>query len=130
MEKDNTVKQAGGFIIQLMPFTEEKVIDQLENNLSKISSVTSLLDEGKTPEQILKLLFDGMDIEITERIPTRFFCDCSKKRVEKVILSMGKKEIEDMIKEGREVEVNCQFCNSHYVFQIDELKEILKRAKK
>lgn len=130
MEKDNTVKQAGGFIIQLMPFTEEKVIDQLESNLSKISSVTSLLDEGKTPEQILKLLFDGMDIEITERIPTRFFCDCSKKRVEKVILSMGKKEIEDMINEGREVEVNCQFCNSHYVFQIDELKEILKRAKK
>lgn len=128
MEKDNTVKQAGGFIIQLMPFAEEKVITKLEENLSKIHSVTSLLDEGLAPEQILEMIFTDMDFEITDKVPTQFSCDCSKNRVEKVILSMGKKEIENMIEEEKEVEVNCQFCNSHYVFEIEELKQLLKKA--
>lgn len=130
MEKDNTVKQAGGFIVQLMPFAEERVIAKLEENLAKVDSVTALFEAGNTPEQILSILLEGMDVEITDTMDTQFFCDCDKKRVEKVIISVGKKEIEDMIAEGKEIEVNCQFCNSHYVFSVEELQKLLKTATK
>lgn len=130
MEKNNTVKQAGGFIIQLMPFADESVISKLESNLSKVNSVTSLLEAGNTPEQILDILLEGMDVEINDTTPAKFYCDCSKEKVEKVIISIGKKDIQDMIADGEDVEVNCQFCNSHYKFNVDELKELLKKARK
>ena len=130
MEKNNTVKQAGGFIIQLMPFAEEEVIDKLEANLQKIHSVTKILDDGNTPEQMLELLLEGMNLEIQDKIPTEYYCNCDKARVEKAIISIGKKEIQDMIDDGKEIEVNCHFCNTNYKFTVDELKEILKKAKK
>ena len=130
MEKNNTVKQAGGFIIQLMPFAEESVISKLEENLSKVDSVTAMFEAGNTPEQILNILLEGMDVEITDTMPAKFYCDCCKERVEKVIISIGKKDIQSMIAEGEDVEVNCQFCNSHYKFNVDELKELLKKATK
>lgn len=129
MEKDNTVKQAGGFIVQLMPFAEESVIDKLEQNLSQISSVTSLLDAGNTPEQMLELLLEGLDPEIMDTVPTAFRCNCDKKRVEKALIAIGKQELQSMIEDGEEIEVNCHFCNSHYKFSVDELKDIYKRAK-
>src|SRR5699024_1612043 len=94
MEKDNTVKQAGGFIIQLMPFTEEAVISRLEENLKKVTSVTALLEEGHTPESLLELLLEGFDIEFNDRIPTQFHCNCSKERVERGLIRMGKKDIQ------------------------------------
>ncbi len=128
MERDNTVKQAGGFIIQLMPFAEDAVIDRLEGNLSKIKSVTSLLDAGNTPEQMLELLLDGLQPEITDTMQTAFVCDCSKQKVEKALISIGKKELKNMIDDGKEVEVNCQFCNSHYQFTIEELKALYQKA--
>lgn len=131
MDKEtNTVKQAGGFIIQLMPFAEERVIGKLEENLKSVTSVTSLFEEGKGPEEILETLLKGFDIEITDKIPVEFYCNCDKKRVEKALISIGKKELEEMIREGKEVELNCHFCNSNYIFQVDELKEILKKARK
>lgn len=129
MEKDNTVRQAGGFIIQLMPFAEEAVIVKLEENLKKISSVTSMLDQGMTPEDILGQLLDGMDIHITDTLPLHFSCDCSRERVEKVLLSIGKDELQDMIREGKEIEVNCQFCGKAYTFQVEELEGLLKQLK-
>jgi len=113
-----------------MPFAEESVVAKLEDNLAKVDSVTALLEAGNTPEQILEILLEGMDVEITDTMPAKFYCDCSKKRVEKVIISIGKKDIQDMIAEGREIEVNCQFCNSHYKFNVDELKSLLKKALK
>lgn len=128
MEKNNTVKQAGGFILQLMPFAEESVIARLEENLAKVESVTALMEAGKSPEEILQVLLQGMDVEITDTMSASFTCDCSKAKVEKVIASLGKKEIEEMIADGKEIEVNCQFCNSHYVFSVNELKTILKKA--
>lgn len=128
MEKNNTVKCAGGFIIQLMPFAEEETIEQLESNLAKISSVTSILDQGKTPEEMLALLLDGMDVEITDTIPTEFYCNCHKKRIEKAIISIGEKDIREMIDEGREIEVKCHFCNSTYTFSVEELKALLKKG--
>lgn len=129
MEKNNTVRQAGGFIIQLMPFAEEETIEQLEKNLAKLSSVTSVLDAGKTPEEMLALLLDGMDLEITGTIPTAFYCNCDKKRIEKAIISIGEKDIREMIEEGKEIEVKCHFCNSAYKFSVDELRSLLKKAK-
>ena len=129
MEKDNTVKQAGGFIVQLMPFVEDHVIDQLEANIKKISSVTAMLDKGYTPEKILEEVLAGMDIEIMDTIPTQFYCNCSKERIEKAIVSIGRKDIQEMIDDGETIEVNCHFCNKNYPFTVDELKEIIKRSK-
>ena len=125
MNKDNTVAQAGGFIIQLMPFTDEKIIDQLEKKLGEINSVTSMLDEGKTPEMILDYILGDFDVEIVDKIPTQFKCNCSKERVKKVLYSISKKEIEDIILDNEPINVECHFCNTSYKFDIDELKGIL-----
>lgn len=130
MNKDNTVKQAGGFIIQLMPFTEEAVISRLEENLKEVTSVTALLEEGHTPESLLELLLKGFDVEINDRISTRFHCNCSKERVERALISIGKKDIQEMIDEGKEIEMNCHFCNTNYTFTVDELKRILRECKR
>lgn len=130
MEKDNTVKKAGGFIIQLMPFTEEKVISRLEENLKNVTSVTTMLEEGHTPQSLLETLLNGFDIEINETIPTQFYCNCSKDRVERALISVGRKELQDMIDEGKEIEMNCHFCNRNYTFSVEEMKNILKRCKR
>lgn len=129
MNKDNTVKQAGGFIIQLMPFAEEEVIARLEENLNKVQSVTGILDAGNTPEQMIQILLDGMEVEITDRMPVQFFCNCDKERVTKVLVSLGQKEIQEMIEDGKEIELKCHFCNSAYTFSLQELQEILKKSK-
>lgn len=124
MEKNNTVKQAGGFIIQLMPFAEEATIARLEENLSKVASVTSMLEEGNSPEKILEILLAGFDVEITEKANTSFFCNCSKDRVEKALISIGKTELQDMIEDGESIEVKCHFCNKGYEFTVEDLKNI------
>lgn len=129
MNKDNTVRQAGGFIVQLMPFAEESVISRLEKNVQKISSVTSLLEEGHTPESLLEAVLEGFEVEINDRVPTQFACNCSKERVEKALISIGRKELNELIQEGKEVELNCHFCNTNYVFSVEELKEILRKCK-
>lgn len=130
MEKDNTVKQAGGFILQLMPFAEEEVIARLEQNLSDFTSVTRVLDEGKTPEEMLGLLLSGLDLEITDTRPAAFCCNCSRERVERAIISIGRKEIRDMIEEQKPISVNCHFCNREYSFSPAQLKELLGRCGK
>ena len=129
MEKDNTVKQAGGFIVQAMPFIEETVLAKLEENVKKITSVTAMLDKGYTPEQILEEVLEGLDVEFTDEIPTQFACNCSKERVTKAIISIGKKDIQEMIEDGKDIEVNCHFCNTQYTFTVEELKEIIKRSR-
>lgn len=129
MNKDNTVKQAGGFIIQLMPFADEAIIDKLEKKIGEITSITSLLDENKTPEMILEYILGEFGLEIHDTTSTSFECNCSKKRVEKAIVSIGKKEIQEMIDEDKPIEVNCHFCNTHYNFEVEELKDIIERSK-
>ena len=129
MNKDDTVRQAGGFIIQMMPFAEEEVIAALEDRLKDFSSVTTHLDAGETPEDMMKKLFEGFDMEVEDRIPTQFYCNCSKERVSKAVISVGKKDLQEMIDEGKPIEVNCHFCNSHYTFTVEEMKEMLKAAK-
>ena len=129
MNRDNTVKQAGGFILQLMPFAEEKVIAALEKKIAEVSSVTALLDQGLTPEGILEQLLGGLGLEINDTVPASFYCNCSKERVEKALISIGRKELQDLIREGKEVEMNCHFCNTDYVFTVEELKEIYRKCR-
>ena len=123
MNKENTVEQAGGFIIQLMPFAEEEVIEKL---VAEVTSVTSLLAQGYNPEMILQKLLGDLGLEITENMPVRFYCGCSKERVTKALASISRAELDEIIKDGKPIEVNCDFCNTHYTFDIDELKEIGK----
>lgn len=129
MNKDNTVKQAGGFIIQLMPFAEEEVIDKLEKKISEISSITQLLDQHETPEIILEHILGEFGLEIMDTMPTQFYCNCTKERVEKAIISIGKKDIQEIIDDNEPIEVNCHFCSKNYQFSIEELKEILSKSK-
>ena len=128
MEHDNTVKQAGGFIVQLMPFAEEKIISKLEENVAKIHSVTGLLEEGYTPEKMLGLLLDGMDPMINDTVPASFYCNCSKERVSRALISVGKKELKSMIDDGKEIELNCHFCNTDYTFSVEEIKALYKQC--
>ena len=129
MNKDNTVREAGGFIVQVMPFAEEKTIAKLEENIQKIQSVTTLLEQGHTPESLLEAVFEGLDLEIMDKVPTEFYCNCRKERVEKALISIGRKDLNEMIQEGKEIELNCHFCNTNYVFSVEELKEILRKCK-
>lgn len=124
MNKDNTVRQAGGFIIQLMPFTEDDVIDRLEKKITEISSVTQMLEQGMTPEQILEHILGEFDLEITDTMPAGFHCDCSKDRISKALASLSKKDLDSIIADDEPIEVKCHFCNTNYKFDVDELKEI------
>jgi len=128
MEKNNTVKQAGGFIIQLMPFAQEEIIEKLEENIKNLKSVTTMLEEGNTPEQILGIVLDGLDVEVTDTMDAAFRCDCSRDRVEKALISIGRSELQDMINDGKEVEVNCQFCTKRYAFSVEDLKILYGKA--
>jgi len=130
MSRENTVKQAGGFILQLMPDTDEAVITALEERLSHVTSITELLDRGMTPEDILRELLGDMGLEIMDKLPTRFHCNCSKHRVEKAIVSLGEKDLRELADTGEPVEVNCHFCNTHYTFAPEELQAILERSGK
>lgn len=126
MNRNNTVRQAGGFIIQLMPFTPEEVISRLEEKLKEITSVTEFLEEGNAPEEILEIVLGEFGLEITDRIPVAFRCDCSRARVEKVLLSLGRKELQELVDEGKEVELHCHFCNKRYVFPVEEVERLMK----
>ena len=128
MEHDNTVKQAGGFIVQLMPFAEEKTIAQLEKNIAKVNSVTGLLEQGYTPETMLEYLLEDMDMTINDTIDASFYCNCSKERVSRALISVGKKELKSMINDGKPIELNCHFCNTNYTFSVEEIKELYRQC--
>ena len=119
MSKDNTVKQAGGFIVQLMPFADEEVINKLEERVNNISSVTEMLEKGMTPEDILKEVMGDMDVEFTDKIETGFVCNCSKEKIAKALASISKKDMDEIINDGKEIEVKCDFCNTTYKFSVE-----------
>ncbi|MBE5938614.1 MAG: Hsp33 family molecular chaperone HslO [Lachnospiraceae bacterium] len=121
----NTVRQAGGFIIQLMPDTSDSVIDALEKKLGEISSVTTMLNQGMSPEDILGEVLGEFGLNITERVATGFSCNCSRERVSKALISLGREELESIVNDGKPITLNCHFCNSDYEYSIDEIKEIL-----
>ena len=129
MNKDNTVKAAGGFIIQLMPGTDEEVIEKIEEKIGSIAPVTTLISEGKSPEDILKLILGDLDLEINEKIEAGFRCNCSRERIEKALISIGRKELETMVSENKPIEVGCHFCNKKYNFNVNDIEQILEELK-
>ena len=129
MNKDNTVKCAGGFILQLMPFAQEETIVQLEENLKNVTSVVDLLEQGMSPEELLKTLLGELGLEITDTLPTRFYCNCSKEKVEQAVASIGRADIQAMVDDGEDIDVKCDFCNTTYHYSIEELKAILANSK-
>ncbi len=126
MTKENTVEQAGGFIIQLMPNATEEVIDKLEKRIKEVKSVTEMLENGMTPEKILEYILGDMGLEILDTVPTQFHCNCSKERVSKAVMSIGAKDLKEMVDDKKPIEVNCHFCNSHYTFSPEELEQMLE----
>ncbi len=128
VDRDTSVKHAGGFIVQLMPDTEEEVIAQLEKNIAQIPYVTDLYDMEKTPEQILAMLLKGLEPKITDRIPLSFYCNCTRERVEKALISIGKEELQKIIAEDKQATLHCHFCAKEYHFEEKELIELLKNA--
>lgn len=125
MSKDNTVKQAGGFIVQLMPFAEEEIIDALEKKVAEITSVTELLEEGYTPEQLLDKVLGEFGVQIADTIPTQFSCGCSKEKIMRSLSTISKKDLKEMVDDGEPIEVKCHFCNSTYICTPEELKTLL-----
>lgn len=129
VDRDYHVKCAGGFLVQLMPFAEEEVIAKLEKNLSKITGVTSMLEEGKTPEDILNIIAEGLEPEVVDTITPSYYCNCSKERVQKALISLGKEELQSMIDEQKEIEIHCDFCNKYYYFSVKELEELCQNSR-
>ncbi|MCR5099544.1 MAG: Hsp33 family molecular chaperone HslO [Lachnospiraceae bacterium] len=125
VDTDCSVSCAGGFIVQLLPGASDETITALEENIKSISSVTKMLSDGMTPEDMLGEVLKGFDIKFLEESPVEFYCDCSKQRIEKSLISLPKNDIQEMIDEGKPVEVRCQFCNKTYDFSISELEALM-----
>ncbi len=123
IDTDYTVRRAGGFIIQVMPGLDESdfSIQSLEKKIGEITGITNLLDADMSPEMMLEQILGEFGVEILDRVSTKYHCSCTKERVEKAILSIGRKEVQEMIDEGKKVEINCNFCNSNYIFEVDDL---------
>ena len=128
LNKDNTIKASGGFIIQLMPGCPDEVIDRLEEKINGLSPVTTMLSEGMSPNDILKHILGDMDLEFTESLDLSFKCNCNKDRIEKALISVGEKELKEMIDDGKPIEVKCHFCNKAYEFKVNELEDMLRKA--
>ena len=130
IDTDSSVKEAGGFILQLMPGASEETISALEEKVASAEPVTTMMEKGMTPEDILSYYLDGLDLKILEKQPVRFHCDCSKEKVASALATISKKDLEGLINDGEEIEVTCHFCNSAYKYNIDELKEIMESRDK
>ena len=128
MNKDNTVRESGGYIIQLMPDCPEEVIAKLEEKMNFIPAVTELLRDGKSPEQILEQILGEMKLEIYGQMPAQFKCNCSRERVEKALIALGRAELSNIIADGKPETLNCSFCNTNYTFTVDEMKDILAKC--
>ena len=122
---ETTVEQAGGLIVQLMPDATEETIATLEQNVAKLKSVTTMLSEGMTPDDILNVVLEGLDPKILDICDVKFDCNCSKERIKKVLISLGRETLTEIIEEDKQAEISCHFCNSAYHYTEEELREIL-----
>ncbi|MDR1018207.1 MAG: Hsp33 family molecular chaperone HslO [Lachnospiraceae bacterium] len=129
LDSSGKVVAAGGFFIQLMPFADTSLIDKINEKIQELPKLSLLLEMGKTPEDILNMILGDMDLEITQKVPTRFFCNCSKERVASAIISIGKKDLEEIIKDNEPIEVKCDFCSTYYNYSVEDLKELYNQAK-
>ena len=129
VDTDSSVKYAGGFILQLLPDAPEDVIELLEKKLANLEPVTAMMEKGMTPEDMLSYIFEGVDIEFTERHDVEFYCDCSKEKVKRALAAISDKDLQDIVNDGEDIEVKCYFCNTAYKFSIADIKDILSSRK-
>lgn len=129
VDRDYSVKAAGGFVIQLLPGAEEKDVENVENAIARIPAVTSMLSSGETPKSIAERLLSGYEIDYFEDMDTRYRCDCSRERMARALMSIGVKDLEDMIRTDGHAELNCHFCGGKYDFGREELEEMLSKIK-
>lgn len=129
VDTDGSVKHAGGFIVQLLPDASEAVIELLEKKLADLEPVTTMMDKGMTPEDMLSYLFEGVDIEFTEKRDVEFYCDCSKEKVSRALAAISDKDMQDIVDDKEDIEVKCFFCNTAYKFSIDDIKTLLSSRK-
>lgn len=129
VDRDMSIKEAGGFIIQVMPDCPEHVIESLEKRILDLPSITQLLSDGKSPEEILSIVLQDFVVEFSDRKVVEYKCDCNRKRLEQVLISLGEKELLDIIEKEGKADVQCHFCNTEYNFSKDELEDLLKSSK-
>ena len=125
---DLTVQKAGGFLLQLLPYCPEETIAKIEENVASITSVTGLLSEGKTPSDICEMLFAGLEPNLLDEGDAEYRCDCTRERVEHALLSIGEKQLRELVDEGKTEELLCHFCNKRYRFSPDEIRKLLETA--
>jgi molecular chaperone Hsp33 len=123
---DLTVNKAGGYIIQLLPFASNEVIDKIENNVRSLPSVTQMMTSGISMEELVLKLLEGLDPNILDESTVEYRCDCSEERVSRALISLGHEELESMAQEQKETEVQCHFCNKKYVFTPEDLRKLKK----
>lgn len=128
VDVDYSIKAAGGFIIQLMPDATEEQISKLEENLKGLPSVTSILDEYHDAEKLIEILMKDIDFKILEKREITYKCNCSREKVEDAIVSVGPREIEEILREDKKAEVSCYFCDKVYNFDESDLERMLKKA--
>ena len=129
VDTDSSVKHAGGFIVQLLPDAPEDVIELLEKKLANLEPVTTMMEQGMTPEDMLSYIFEGVDVEFTERHDVEFYCDCSKEKVKRALAAISDKDLQDIVNDDEDIEVKCYFCNTAYKFSIADIKDILSSRK-
>lgn len=130
VDTDYSIKASGGFIIQMLPDADELLSDLLTYRLEEIPSITEMLLEHGSIDKVLEYIFEGMDLNILEEITPEFRCNCTRERVESVLISIGEKELEEIYKDGKEEEIKCNFCNAAYNFSNEEIGELLENARK
>ncbi len=126
VDTDCTVKVAGGYILQLLPGAPEKVIDRLEIGIQNAGAVTAMLDRGLTPKEMLETVMEGMELEFFDETPVAYRCYCTRDRVESTLISLGKKELNEIAEEGKDIQVECQFCDTEYKFTPTQIRELLE----
>ena len=130
VDVDYSIKQAGAFFIQMMPSADEAIADALEEKLKTFPTLTTLFEEGKTPEDILDMLLGEFDVKINDKVPVSYFCSCDKERVEKALIALGLNELETILKEDQSANLHCHFCNRNYSFDENDLKKIIESVQR
>lgn len=128
VETDDSIRAAGGFMLQIMPGASEEIIDAIEKRLGELPRVSTLIDEGQSPEEILATLLPDTTIEVLEKMPVQFHCDCTKEKFATAIITLGADEIQAMIDEDHGAEAVCSFCGNKYHFDETELAALKKEA--
>jgi len=128
VDTDMSIKASGGFIIQMMPGADEFLADMITYRLEEIPSITEFIEKGMNIEEILEFIFEDMELKIHEEIKPMYKCDCSRERVEKALISIGKKDLEEIYNDGKTEELKCHFCNKNYEFNHEDIGLLLKEA--